>query len=324
MKRRLVMLAAVALGLMPGTWVRTVPPAPDVHAGVAVERLDPGVTRVGPLEIVGLWQLDSRHPRFGGYSGLFARGDGTMLAASDRGGAMRFRMGADGPEGFALARLGDPDYQPGSYSLDIEAITHDPASGDVWLAYEGLNMVERRDAALGNPHRIKPAAMARWGGNTGPEAMLRLADGRFVMLGEGHSGWFANAFPGLLWAGDPLAGQEPEEFAFTAPDGFRPTDMAQLPDGRVLVLVRKVVLDFPPFEAALLLGDPADIAAGKLWPMRELARFTPPFPTDNFEGLAVDPASGFPVTITMISDNNGAALQRTLLLRLRWDGNLPE
>lgn len=322
--RRLIMLAVVCLAFGPGTWVRTAPPVIDYRGGVDAAKLDLGVKHIGPLEVVGMWQLDSRNTRFGGYSGLVARPDGTMLAASDRGAAMVFRIGTEGPTGFRQFALGDPDYDPDNYSLDIESITQDPATGRLWLAYEALNMIERRDAALGQPQRIKPAAMAEWGGNSGPEAMLRLADGRFVVLGEGRSGWFADAFPGLLWASDPLNGAEPREFAFTAPDRFRPTDMAQLPDGRVLVLVRRLAVGWPVFEAALLVGNPADIAEGKLWPMRELARFKPPFPTDNFEALAVDPADGFPVTITMLSDANGAALQRTLLLRLRWDGKLPD
>jgi hypothetical protein len=324
MKGRLFMLAVVCLAFGPGTWVRSAPPVIDYRAGVEVTPVEAGMARVGPLEVLGVWQFNSRNIRFGGYSGLVARPDGTMLAASDRGAAMTFRIGPDGPTGFRQFALGDPDYDPDNYSLDIESITQDPATGRVWLAYEALNMVERRDAALEKPQRIKPAAMAEWGGNSGPEAMLRLADGRFVMLGEGRSGWFADAFPGLLWAGDPLDGTEPQEFAFTSPDRFRPTDMAQLPDRRVLVLVRRLVVGWPVFEAALLVGDPAEIARGRLWPMREVARFRPPFPIDNFEALAVDPADGFPVTISMISDANGAALQRTLLLRLTWDGRLPQ
>lgn len=324
MKPRLFLLALVCLAFGPGTWVRTAPPSIDYRAGVDVKEVDPGAERVGPFDVLGMWQLDSRNTRFGGYSGLVPLGGGHMLAASDRGAAMRFGIGDAGPGGFALAPLGDPDYAPGEYALDIESITRDPASGRVWLAYEGLNMIERRDARLANPARIRPQAMARWGGNSGPEAMLRLADGRFVMLGEGRSGWFADAFPGLLWAGDPLGGEEPVEFALAIPDRFRPTDMAQLPDGRVLVLARRLAPGWPVFQAVLLMGDPRDIAAGRLWPLRELARFEPPFLTDNFEGLAVDPSQGYPVTISMISDDNGAALQRTLLMRLRWDGKLPQ
>ncbi|UIP07252.1 esterase-like activity of phytase family protein [Erythrobacter sp. SDW2] len=324
MKLRLFMLALVCLALGPGTFVRCAPRPIDYRSGVEATALDSAVKRVGPLEVVGMWQLKSRNTRFGGYSGLIALGDGTMFAASDRGAGMRFALGAGGPLGFRLAALGDPDFARQEYSLDIESITHDPASGQVWLAYEGLNMVERRDAGLAHPARIRPRAMADWGENSGPEAMLRLADRRFIILRESRSGWFADAFPGLLWARDPLDGEEPVEFAFAVPDRFRPTDMAQLPDGRVLVLARRLALGWPVFEVALFIGDPKGIAEDKLWPLRELARFEPPFPTDNFEGLAVDPGNGYPVTISMISDDNGAVLQRTLLVRLRWDGKLPQ
>lgn len=316
------MLALVCLVLGPGTFVRSAPFPIDHRAGVEVVEVDTGVKRVGPLEMVGMWQLKSRNSRFGGYSGLMALGDGTMFAASDRGAGLRLALGAAGPLGFRLSALGDPYFSRQEYSLDIESITYDPESGNVWLAYEGLNMVERRNAGLAKPARIRPRAMASWGDNSGPEAMLRLADGRFIILRESRSGWFADAFPGLLWSGDPLLGEEPVEFTFSLPDRFRPTDMAQLPDGRVLVLSRRLALSWPAFEVALFIGDPKDIAEDKLWSLRELARFKPPFPTDNFEGLAVDPVSGYPVTISMISDDNGAVLQRTLLLRLRWDGKL--
>ena len=69
--------------------------------------------------------------------------------------------------------------------------------------------------------------MRDWGWNTGPEAMVRLADGRFIVVREG---FFGERHAGLLFAGDPLAvKQAPRHFVLAGPPGFRPTDMAQLP-----------------------------------------------------------------------------------------------
>jgi hypothetical protein len=67
----------------------------------------------------------------------------------------------------------------------------------------------------------------------------------------------------------------------------------------------------------LAVADPADIAAGKDWPWRKLADLAGPVPRDNYEGLAIAPdADG--VTLWVISDDNFARFQRTLLIELHW------
>lgn len=324
MNRRFLMLLAVALLLAPGTWVRSPRPQPVLDAGVRVTALDVAGARVGAVEIIKGWELSSRHSYFGGYSALVALSRGSFLSVSDSGATMRFALDFGDPGGFVLGRFDSEEIDPHKSAADIEALARDPATGRIWAAYELRNLIERRERDLSQPRRIFPEAMSTWAGNKGPEAMTRLSDGRFLMLGEGRAGWLGEEFPGLMWPGDPIEGGEPMAFTFRAPDDFRPTDMAALPDGRVLILARRVVLGLPPhFEVVLLVADPAAIAAGSSWTGTELARFAPPFPTDNYEGLAVDPGDGFPVTLTMISDDNGVRYQRTLLLRMRWDGELP-
>ncbi|WP_435419065.1 esterase-like activity of phytase family protein [Parerythrobacter aurantius] len=323
MNRRRLLLFPVALVLALGTCVRSPEPAKVLDAPVVVRPMEGLPPTVGPFRVTGAWTLQSRNSHFGGYSALVARRGGTMLAASDRGAGMTFRIGRDGPEDLRLFPLADPHYDPDKYSLDIESMTADPAGGQVWLAFEAINMIERREPGLDGPVRVRPQAMADWGGNSGPEAMIRLADGRFIVVREGRQGWFSATHPALLWNGDPVRGGKPAAFGLQLADRFRPTDMTLLPDGRVLLLARRLVLDWPVFEAALLVADPQEIRAGKAWQARELARFAAPFPTDNFEGLAVDPGRRYPVTISLISDDNGAELQRTLLLRLQWDGRIP-
>lgn len=323
MIRRLLLLLPVALLLAPGTWVRSPRPAPVLDAGVEVTALALAGKRIGSVEVLGGWELASRHSYFGSYSGLVASPDGRFLAASDRGKAMWFDFVDGTPSGLSWGSFDAADADPDKTAVDIEALAQDPASGRIWAAYELRNMIERRERDLSRPRRVFPQAMAGWSGNKGPEAMTRLGDGRFLMLGEGRAGWLGEEFPGLMWQGDPVAGREPLAFTFRAPEDFRPTDMASLPDGRVLILVRRVVLGLPPhFEVRLLVADPVSIAAGRSWRGTELARFAPPLPTDNYEGLAVDPGDGFPVTLTMISDDNDVRYQRTLLLRLRWDGEV--
>lgn len=325
MKKRPILLALLILALTPGTWLRSPPPPVVLDAGVEVVRVPVAEARIGAFEVLGAWQLKSEHSLFHGYSALLAMGDGAYFAASDAGAVLEFSMAGGFPADFTLSPYARNRRNPDKEFADIEALARDPETGFIWAGYEGRNIVERRNAELGGARSVQPEPMARWSVNSGPEAMTRLADGRFVMLGEGTVSWSEDSFPGLLWARDPILGEAPEEFAFSTPENFRPTDMALLPDGRVLVLVRRIAWGLPPhFEVAVLVADPQEIEAGKVWSGTELARFSPPFPTDNYEGLAVEPGSGFPVEITIISDDNAVSYQRTLLLRLQWDGSLPE
>ena len=61
---------------------------------------------------------------------------------------------------------------------DTEAATRDPATGTIWVAREGSNSIARIDQAFRGYVSIRPPAMRHWQENGGPEAMVRLADGR--------------------------------------------------------------------------------------------------------------------------------------------------
>ena len=77
----------------------------------------------------------------------------------------------------------------------------------------------------------QPDEMRGWPQNTGPEAMVRLADGRFVILSESYAGWEdGSGHPALLFAQDPAAVQRAVRFRFAGAAGYRPTDMAQKAD----------------------------------------------------------------------------------------------
>jgi hypothetical protein len=150
---------------------------------------------------------------------------------------------------------------------------------------------------------------------------VRLADGRFVVLSEGNVSWTGNGgHPALLFPDDPAAGAKPQAFTFAGPPGYRPTDMAQLPDGRVLVLMRRLLWPFPMrFAGCLVLADPAGIAAGRVWHGQELARLEAPLPVDNFEAMAITPAADGQLAVWLMSDANAAQFQRTLLWQLILD-----
>jgi len=319
--RRLVALLLVALGLAPGTWWRSPVPAADERQIVSFTPLPLPEVDLGPLRLAGAWQLRSANAHFGSYSALTALGDGTLLAASDRGRMLRFSAPGARPSPVRLDVFAGRA-QRDKRQVDLESLARDPATGRIWAGFEVDNRIERYEAGFRRRATVRPQAMRDWRGWFGAEAMVRLADGRFIVLAEGAARWFGSAMPGLLFPSDPVAGATPERFVFVPPDGFRPVDLASLPDGRVLILLRNAGWGIvPAFSGKLMLADPAAIRAGQPWRAQLVADLVAPLPTDNYEGLAVEPDGRGGAVLWLISDDNQMTLQRTLLLKLVWPAN---
>jgi hypothetical protein len=320
--RRLLAVGLLVLALAPGLWLRSDPRWRD-HGGsptLRFERLPARTPDSWPAELrlLGAWHLTSGKHRFGGYSALLVTEGGTLTAVSDTGETLR--MGTPDRPGVAAPRFGrvrkqDPLY----FDDDIEAATADPRTSWRWYAYEDSNEIRRFKSAHDTVGaRAAPPAMRDWNRNGGPEAMSRLADGRFIVLEEDAPWLSSGGRPGLLFPSDPVEGARPLEFSFRPPIGYDPSDMAALPDGRVVILLRVVDPLRPPFfEAMLVVADPATIAAGQEWRWHKLADLKGAVPRDNFEGLAIVPDSSG-VTMWLISDDNFTRFQRTLLLQLHW------
>lgn len=322
MMRRLAAILFCVL-LLALVWLRS-PVVPANYGGqitlrpLAVAQLpSPGPGMV----LERAWQLESTDEHFGGYSALLALEGGRFLAISDRGRDLAFLDPSIGAPGVAFqARMGWFATHDGfaKRMFDAESVTRDPVTRAIWVAYEQDNRILRIDGD-GSIRAANPPAMRQWPSNSGPEAFVRLADGRFIVLAEHRARWWGRGGPGLLFPRDPLAGEPPLRFTFVAPDDYVPVDMAQLPDGRVLVLLRALLYRVPPrFSGALLLLDPEEIRRGAVWSGQIVARFDPPLPSDNYEGLAIAPGRDGDVTLWIISDDNVAVTQRTLLLKLRW------
>jgi hypothetical protein len=307
----------VAIGLFP-IWVRSPLPveSTDERAILTMTALDVPELDSDRVRAVGAWRLESPNHFFGSYSALASLGDGTLLAASDSGTRLRFTPPGNTGPGPEFGQFSEPRFGEKRYA-DIEALTRNAATGQVWAAFEQSNHIERYDAALRSQARAEPAAMRDWWSNSGPEAMVRLSDGRFVVLAESGEGWFGGDMPGVLFAGDPVEGAAEVGFRFVPPAGFRPVDMALLPGGKVLILLRRVVWGVPPrFAGKLVLADPATIREGVAWRGEVVADLRAPLPSDNYEGLAVEAEPGRGTALWLISDDNRTQFQRTLLLKL--------
>ena len=322
MLRRFFALA-IAIVLLSPVWLRSPaePPSREERLTLIALPLLPACCSAGPFTLIGAWQLASPHQDFGGYSALLQVQPGRLLAFSDRGYSLAFSEPGQPQSPIEIAPLLE-DSARLKDNRDVEAATRDPDSGLIWIGLEGRDAIARHRPDLRREQFREIAGMRDWPQNQGPEALLRLRDGRFVALCECNPGWFQSGrHPALLFSGDPTIGEAaPQAFTLAGIDGYRPTDMAQLPDGRVLILVRQLVWPVPArFAIKILIADPAEIAPGKVWQARELADLPDPWPVDNYEGLAIERQADGSLVAWLISDENGAATQRVLLLKLRID-----
>ncbi|GGE83799.1 esterase-like activity of phytase family protein [Sphingomonas prati] len=292
-------------------------PAGPIRARpIPLNRDRPGPLRVGGLLFVQGWVLRSPNMAFGGLSTMVADDSGRFLALSDAGTAFRFRIGPAGIVGRSAIRP-IPGAGARKALSDTESMAVDPVSGRVWVGYEVRNGIRRFAPRLTRIEAgLAPAAMDDWPGVTGPESMERLPDGRFVILSENA------VVPGtdrtkqaLLFSGDPTNPRSRViRFGYRAPaPGYWPTDLRRLPDGRLLVLHRRLS-PRDGFGAMLAIFDPRAIRPGVTITSRPIAVLRQPLAIDNMEALAVTRERGRTI-VWIASDDNFGALQQTLLLK---------
>ncbi len=309
---------------VPASCLREAPPPLNTQQRISITPLPlpPQVeiaSLLGAFRLEGAWRIDSPNRHFGSYSAMVRLEDGQLLAISDRGTALRFSPPGTAPRPVWIGEMQFTSKR--SRDRDAESATRDPASGRVWIATEGSNAISRHGTDLRVEARAWPLDMRDWSENGGAEAMVRLDDGRFIVLAEGFTGLFENhRHAALIFPGDPTGHGNAAHFAFFGPAGFSATDMAALPDGRVLVLMRRLVWPMPVrFTGLLAIADPAEIRPGGNWHGRGVARLASPLPIDNFEAMAIEPRADGKVSVWLMSDDNNAVSQRTLLWKLAVD-----
>jgi hypothetical protein len=156
--------------------------------------------------------------------------------------------------------------------------------------------------------------MRDWPVNAGSEAMLRLADGRFVLFREEKSK-ADGTVEALLFEGDPaIAGTKVTPIRYRPPKGYRITDAATLPDGRLLFLNRRFGLP-EVFTAKLTIAPKPPAAGVEILSGEEIAHFELPLAVDNMEALSVTRENGRTI-LWLASDDNLNPIQRTILLKL--------
>ena len=315
--KRFALALLVAAFLVPGTLLRTPEPPHDFKRLATVTPLAVTAAKSGPFTLAGAWEMTGDRVFFGGWSALVRLDEQRFLAGSDGGRRLVFERPDRSELPGVLDRFG-ADIRAVKESRDLESLAIDPETGTVWAGYEFRQSIARFDKEFKVDGEVRPAAMRDWDGNGGPEALVRFADGRFLVIEESPTGWSGDLHDAILFAGDPIEGAEASRLTLAAPAGYRPVDAAPVEAGLALVLLRKVVWSVPvSFDTALALVDIEERDTDGNLQARLLAEFGERIPRDNYEGIALtEDADGRHVWL--ISDDNFMSFQRTLLLKLRW------
>lgn len=316
MNRRLaarhLFVVMLALALLTASARTGQMPIPDQALMVEARAVARPQGAIGPLRYLGGWTLHARHPDFGGWSGMMATPRGLRLV-SDAGALLDLPWPNTGQ---LRARLQEVPKGCGHHwhkeEQDAEAVTTGP-EGRWWISLEHRNEI-CRITPQGTVQSTAPSLIRHWSPYLGGEAMLRLRDGRFLVFAEADPAAQPDSAPLIVFSGDPLAaGTRAAAMRFAPPPGFRPVDAGQLPDGRILVLLRQFA--FPiRWRSALAIVDPAQLRAGAMVRGQEIARLAPPLITDNFEALAITQEKRRTI-IWLASDDNFWPIQQTYLLK---------
>ncbi|WP_439569410.1 esterase-like activity of phytase family protein [Sphingopyxis sp.] len=320
--RRLLPAALIflAIGPVPGTVQRF--PVDNLTQRAAARPLVVAAETSGTMRYVRGWHLTSPHSRFGGFSGLARLAPDRFVLIGDNG--YRTRLAIDGTGSVSdvdIGALPTPDGRPVTKAMaDAEALFIDPVSGKGWIALEGINQIWRLDADLGTIESRRKLPAPRWPANRGAEAMARLADGRTVVFSEDADD-DPRGRAALLYSGDPASpGPGPTRFFYDSRGKGLVSDAAALPDGRLLLVHRRLGFD-PVFTTIIAILDPADIAKDAVVRSRTIGRVHRPL-AENYEGAAVSVEQGR-TYLWLIADDNFNTWQRSLLLQFELTGPPP-
>src|SRR5215475_3111729 len=320
----------LALVTLPNAALAQRAPDPPTSIEISAQRLpgfdhsDASRRQFGLLEFRGGLILTSSFKQFGGLSAIRVQPDGAnFIALSDKGWWLKGRIVYDGnrPSGIADAQMA-PILGPDGLSLagrgwyDTESIAQD--GGTLYVGIERVNRIVRldygKDGLLARAQPIDvPPGVRGLPNNKGLEAMV------FVPRGLPLGGaLIAISERGLNRDGNLTAfligGPRPGTFTLRRTADYDASDAALLPSGDLLVLERKFSWTTGLFvrirRIALL-----DIQPGALVDGRVLFEADLGSAIDNLEGLSVHRGPNGETVLTLVSDDNFSALQRTLLLQ---------
>jgi len=318
--RRLFLAALIFVAIGPVLGTRQVRPVVDTASqDIAVHALGYPAGRTGALRFVRGWRLSSSNAMFGGFSSLAVTGPDRFQLVADNGYWARFAvLPGDRVADARIGKIPVPGGNVGKKSKsDVEALLFDPATGQSRVALEFVNEVWRLDPTLGRIESRAALPRPHWPKNSGPEAMARLPDGRIVIFSE-NADDDPRGREALLFEGDPsVPGTRAQRFYYDAEGKGAVSDATTLPDGRILLVHRRVGFD-PVFTTTVAIFDPADIRPGAVLRSRTIGR-VPGALADNYEGAAVT-TDGARIFLWLVSDDNFNRWQRSLLVQFELVG----
>jgi hypothetical protein len=293
----------------------------------AFDPREPSRKRFGKLTFRGGLILESHHRDFGGISSIRVEADGEhFLAASDRSSWLRGRIVSRNKVPIAIK---DAEMAPilgadgrtlksrGWY--DSESLARD--GGTVWLGIERVQQIVRFDygkdglRARGVPIAV-PSAFKTLPHNQSLECLASAPKdgplgGMLIMVSERGLDSRGNLLGFLI-------GGEGGTFTLRRTDDFDVSDCALTPDHKLLVLERR--FSWARGVAMRIRSIPlSSIKPGALVDGPELIYADMGYQIDNMEGLSVHREADGTQVLTLISDDNFSALQRTLLLQFALD-----
>lgn len=293
---------------------------------LALHSEDASINKVDSLEYRGGLVLSAQGRRFGGFSALsLSHGGRRLTALSDAGFKLTAALTYDrkgwlsGLKNADLSRLTAVDGQPlsGKRNSDIEAMAPAPGGGTVvsferrhrLLLYPDLDAVP---VIVPPPPQLYLAPK-----NDGIEALAALPDGRLLALTEAFNAAVGRKAGVVGWIGR-LGGANNTDaswqmLTYITNGRYKPTAAAALPNGDVLVSERNFSLGTGA-TARIMHVPLTDLRPGAQVSARPIATLIPPFNIDNVEGIAVHRDAQGQTRLTLITDDNFSALQRTLLM----------
>lgn len=278
-------------------------------ARVPLDPRDPARSVLGDFTFAGGLQLTSTEtPALHGFSDLDVSGNGHLTAVSDFGSLLEATLVFDADQqltGLADTRLTPLVGEDGTPLLrksdaDAEGLAILP-DGARLVSFEGSSRILLYPPGGGRPHRVAMPS-ATFEDNGGMEAISADPDRAPDAYIVGHE------ITGETWS--CRVSQTECTSGPTAPKSlfFGLVAMRRLPGGLVAYLLRTVDGQRRNRVILRILDGLSEV--GKL-------DLSPPLTTDNFEGLAAVPVRDA-VRFYLISDDNAATHQRTLLVAFDW------
>ncbi|MGD9811298.1 MAG: esterase-like activity of phytase family protein [Sphingobium sp.] len=283
---------------------------------LVLDSRNPSRTTLGDLHFLGAWKLTSPEKWFGGLSAMLIGPQGRIWALNDSGVMYIFPKPGGSEKGEAFrVRAPKKRPKPYRYPTDSESVTADPDFRNIWIGFEMVPRICRFVPDLRRDSRCRDwPEIGKWDQTESQESMVRLPDGRFLVIAEQTDG-DGPQHEVLLFAGDPAspATPHPRHLSYIPPAGYKPTDAVWFDKDHLIVLNRRVTI-YDGFTAVISVVDIGRLESGTVLKSREIARLVPPVLSDNFEGLAIEREDGQPI-LWVVSDDNHLFLQRTLLLK---------